>query len=331
MSYIFIEEKNKEPKYKQIVASIELGITNGSLKRGDKLPSINAIREEFKVSRDTVLLGYNELKTRGIIQSVAGKGYYIKNENISVKQKVFLLFDEFNSFKEDLYNSFINAIDDNIMVDIFFHHFNYDVFSKLIYDNTGNYHSYIIMPANLKDTGIVVEKLPFERVCILDQINEDLLDYKSIYQNFEQDIYTSLSKGLALLKKYQSLILFQDKKQPLGMQKGFISFCENFNFDYQILDDLKERTPKKGEVYIIPDDKNLIRIIQKIKKSPLSLSKDIGLIAYNDNLLKEVVEGGITTITTDFIAMGTKLAELLNSKKALKIENTCKFIKRDSL
>ena len=81
-------------------------------------------------------------------------------EDVLVKRKVFLLFDELNSFKEDLYNSFLQNLTNNVQVDIFFHHFNIAVFKKLISDNIGNYSSYVIMPANLKDVKSTIENLP---------------------------------------------------------------------------------------------------------------------------------------------------------------------------
>ena len=94
---------------------------------------------------------------------------------------------------------------------------------------------------------------------------------------------------------------------------------------------LEKRTPKKGEVYIVLDDENLIRIIKKIKKVQFVLTKDIGIISFNDTILKEVVENGITTISTDFKLMGKKLAEMILTNEQLKIENPKKLILRNSL
>ncbi|OUR94573.1 transcriptional regulator [Flavobacteriales bacterium 34_180_T64] len=332
MSVISIKEGLGIPKYKQIIISIETAIVDGVYKRGDKLPSINSVRNRFSLSRDTILFAYNDLKARGIIQSIPGKGYYLINENVSVAQKIFLLFDELNTFKEDLYNSFLNNLDPNIEVDIYFHHFNYDVFSKLIYDNLGSYNSYIIMPANLDNTDIVINKLPQDKVYILDQTHLELAQYPAIYQNFEKDIFNSLTKGIRLLKKYQSLVLlFPEHKQPQGMRKGFNIFCKMHSFDHEIVDSIKQRAPKKGEVYLIPDDRNLIVIIKKIKELKLRLGKDIGIISYNDTLLKEIVEGGITTISTDFNKMGQLLAQMVLNKEHVKIENPNTLIIRNSL
>tara|TARA_R110002050_G_scaffold39757_1_gene97433 strand:+ start:7437 stop:7661 length:225 start_codon:yes stop_codon:yes gene_type:complete len=72
-------------------------------------------------------------------------------------------------------------------------------------------------------------------------------------------------------------------------------------------------------------------IIKKIKEDKLTLSKDIGIISYNDTLLKEIVEGGITTISTDFNIMGERLAQMILHKEQLQIENINALILRNSL
>ncbi|MDY8137966.1 GntR family transcriptional regulator [Aquimarina sp. 2201CG5-10] len=332
MNPISIRSNTSVPKYKQIIVSVEEAILNGVYKRDDKLPSINSIRNRFSLSRDTVLLAYNDLKLRGIIQAIPGKGYYIKSENISTVQKIFLLFDELNAFKEDLYNSFLSNLDEGVEVDIFFHHFNLSVFSKLIYDNIGIYHSYIIMPANLKNTHLVIEKLPTKRVYILDQTHKGLQRYPGIFQNFEKDLHKALHIGLELLKKYQNLVLlFEKDKQPTGILKGFKKFCIDKGFKHEVIDQLNDRIFKSGEVYLIPDDRNLIRIIKKVKEQKLVLCEDIGIVSYNDTLLKEIVEGGITTISTDFKKMGERLAQMIMQKENLKIENPNHLIIRNSL
>ena len=117
---ITIKKKIGVPKYKQIINSIEDAILSGALQKGDQIPSINSIKETHKLSRDTVLMAFNELKNRGIIQSIVGKGYYVASEHINVTQKIFLLFDELNSFKEDLYNSFLENLGGNYSSGYFF-------------------------------------------------------------------------------------------------------------------------------------------------------------------------------------------------------------------
>ncbi|TXG38753.1 GntR family transcriptional regulator [Seonamhaeicola maritimus] len=329
---IKIKSKIGIPKYKQIINSIEEMIVTGVLQKGDQIPSINKIKNDHNLSRDTVLMAFNELKNRGIIQSVVGKGYYVSSENVSVSQKIFLLFDELNSFKEDLYNSFLENLGNDIQVDIYFHHFNKNSFSKLIQENVGDYNYYVIMPANMEGTNDDIQNLPEDKVYILDQIHDDLTKYSAVYQNFDKAIFNNLTKANHLIKKYKKLVLvFNKNKQPKGMRNGFIMFCEENNKSYELVNDLTDRELQKGEAYIMPDDKSLLRVIKKMKESQLELVNDIGVISYNDTLLKEIVEGGITTISTDFNAMGKRLAEMILDKEQGQIENPNKLIIRNSL
>ena len=332
MKIVTLKDKSGIPKYKQIIASIEDAIIKGALKKGDKLPSLNSIKNQHSLSRDTVVAAFNELKTRGIVQSIVGKGYYVTSEDIKVNQKIFLLFDELNSFKEDLYNSFLTGMGENVQVDIFFHHFNTDVFSKLINDNAGDYSYYIIMPANIKGTENVISRLPNDKVYILDQMHLELMAYPSIHQNFKKDIYQGLQDGLKQIKKYKKVILLYNKeRQPKGILDGFNLFCTHNNIQSEIIDTLKDRALSKGELYILLDDKNLIRIIKQIKEEQLTLVQDIGIISYNDTLLKEIVEGGITTISTNFNLMGHRLAEMILNNEFAQIENPNSLIIRKSL
>ncbi len=332
MSVIEIKENIGLPKYKQIIKSIEGAILNGVYKQGDKLPSVNSVRNRFSLSRDTVLLAYNDLKLRGIIQSYPGKGYYVKTENISTTQKIFLLFDELNAFKEDLYNSFLENLVEGVEVDIFFHHFNYNLFDKLIHDNLGIYNTYIIMPANLKNTNRIIGNLSSHRVYILDQTHKELSKYSGIFQNFEKDIVAGLEEARPLLEKYKKMkFIVNEVKEPEGLYTGFKQFVSKTNFDGEIIKSIENIKLQEGDVYLIPDDRNLIRIIKKIKEQKMILAKNVGIISYNDTLLKEIVEGGITTISTDFNYMGKRLAEMVLEKQSVKIENPNRLILRNSL
>lgn len=332
MGIVTIKDKSGIPKYKQIVASIEDAIIKGELKKGDRLPSLNSVKNQHSLSRDTVLTAFNELKTRGIIQSIVGKGYYVTSEDIDVNQKVFLLFDEFNSFKEDLYNSFLAGMGENVQVDIFFHHFNIDVFNRLISDNAGDYSYYVIMPANLIGTENVIKRLPNEKVYILDQMHSELMDYPSVHQNFKKDIYQGLQAGLNQIKKYQqAILLYDEKRQPKGILDGFNLFCSHYSIQNEVIDTLNNRELSKGELYILLEDKNLIRIIKRLKEQDLTLAEEIGIISYNDTLLKEIVEGGITSISTNFNLMGERLAEMILNNEFAQVENPNSLIIRNSL
>ena len=188
------------------------------------------------------------------------------------------------------------------------------------------------MPANLKDVHLVLEKLPKESVYILDQTQKELSRYPSVAQNFKEDVIFGLTESYQLLKKYDKIVfVYVKEKQPKEMLKGFKKFCKTHSFEYEIISSLVEKEITKGDAYLIPDDRTLIRLIKTIRDNKLVLTKDIGIISYNDTLLKEIVEGGITTISTDFNKMGENLAKMVMEKENKKIHNPCLFMKRNSL
>jgi DNA-binding transcriptional regulator YhcF (GntR family) len=297
MNIISIQNNLGLPKYKQIILSIEKAIEDGKLTKGDKLPSVNKVCLAFSLSRDTVLQGYDELKKRGIIYAIPGKGYYVKSLETSIKQKIFLLFDELNIFKEDIYNSFLKNIGKNAQVDIFFHHFNVPVFKKLIDDSNGNYTKYILMPTNLIDIVDSIKTLPVNDVIILDQTNPDLKMYPAIYQNHQKDIFEGLYKGRSRLNKYKKLILiFPGFREPLGMKIGFENFCKEHYFDYEIITQFTDHEIAIGDLYVIPNDRDLVGVIEDARNHNFKLGVDFGIISYNETPLKKVVAQGLSLI-----------------------------------
>lgn len=330
MSLLKVKESSL-PKYKQIVAHIEDMIASKQLLVGDKLPSLNEIKNKQSLSRDTVLTAFNELKNKGIIQSVVGKGYYVLTDEIKTTKKLFLLFDELNPFKEELYNSIISHLGADFEVDVYFHHFNEKHFQKLIQESIGHYSYYVIMPGNLKNAHVSVQVLPKENVYILDQTNSNLTEYYSVYQDFQSDLFDGLSNCLPELRKYDLLNLVVSDKQPEGFTNGFVAFCHQYGFGHRVFPDLTQKELEGGEVYIVFEDQDLIKIIKKARAKNWTSGNEFGLISYNETPLKEIIENGITTLSTDFFEMGQRLAQMIKTNSGKQIKNNFKIYKRNSL
>ncbi len=329
---IQIDDSLGIPKYRQIINSVYRSILSGKLKHGDKIPSLNQICAEYDLSRDTVMVAFNELKAKGVINSIPGKGYYISSTEVNIDERIFVLFDELNAFKEDLYTSFLNSLDIKSNVDIYFHHFNYQVYKDLISESVGKYTSYVIMPATFDYTADLLSSLPKDNVYILDRMKEDLVDYPVVYQDFESDVYNALVEGEELVKKYDKLIMvFPGGKEPEGRMTGFERFCKERGIECEILRSLIGREIQKGEAYFVPSDRNLVRLVKMADQKKFSLGKDFGIVSFNDTMLKEVVAGGITTISTDFELMGSTLAKMIIEKRNEQISNPSKLIRRNSL
>ncbi|NEW85619.1 MAG: GntR family transcriptional regulator, partial [Mariniphaga sp.] len=166
---IQFEDNLPIPKYRQIIDAIQQKIKAGDLKKGDKIPSLNQFCKQYGLSQDTVLMAYNELKSKGIITSQVGKGYYIQNENTDFKHKVLLVFDRLTAYKEELYDSFKEALKKDGNEQIFFHHNNLKMFQTIIDGSIGDYSEYVIMPIDHPEVPELIAKLPANKVFILDQ------------------------------------------------------------------------------------------------------------------------------------------------------------------
>ncbi len=330
-----INEHSIVPKYEQIVQSIIIMLEKGQLKKGDVLPSLNTTYKKLGVSRDTLITAYKSLQDMGIVGSRHGKGFFISSTDTHRKTRIFLLFDVMNSYKEVLYRSFINSLDDSFQVDIYFHYYNRAVFEKLIVDNLDIYDFYVIMPHFNEDVSHVVFQIPFNKLVIIDnEIKSKLSGYASIHQNFENDIYNSFQKNESLLKKYNKFFFVANNTFQFIPKKiiiGFNKFCKDYGFDSELVPEILPKIIQKSALYIVFNDRDLAKILSELKHKKLILGKDIGVISYDDTPLKEVLENGITVASTNFVAMGEIAASFIKGVTFKKVENKFELILRCSL
>lgn len=195
--------KNNESKYKQVVNFVIDGIAEGKHPEGglDTLDQ-RIPRELPSLARHRVRRAERTQIAPGILASTPGVGYYIASARIPSEQNIFLLFNEFNEFKEDLYNSFMEHVGKGVSVDLYFHNYNRRVFDALVTDANGKYTTYIIMPASSPASRRCSKA--FRGGCSwLDHFHPELLGrYSSVAQNFEKDTYEALCHGLRHIRKY---------------------------------------------------------------------------------------------------------------------------------
>jgi GntR family transcriptional regulator len=55
---------------------------------GDALPGIRPLAEQLRVNRNTVAKAYAELESQGVIETVAGKGCFVRANNSPLKKEV---------------------------------------------------------------------------------------------------------------------------------------------------------------------------------------------------------------------------------------------------
>lgn len=333
-----IQENSRIPKYQQLIDNIIADIEEGILKYGDKLPSINETSEDLYLSRDTVERAYKKLRDLGVIVAVRGKGYYITSVESLEKLKILLIFNKLSNYKKIVYQSFVETLGEKATVHIHIHHYEAAIFNNILMENLGKYHFYVIIPHftdNGSETLELINKIPKERLVLLDKNLEQIHgDYISVYQDFQNDIYEALTQGVDLLKKYKKLVFILPEdpgKKKLNIQLGFKKFCGANKLEYAVIENDEFVEVQKGEVYISTEESDLVSNIKFARKKHLKIGKDIGIVSFNDTPLKEVLENGISVISTNFVRMGSLAAELILEKRRLKVRNEFSFIRRNSL
>ncbi|MFN8346126.1 MAG: GntR family transcriptional regulator [Spirosomataceae bacterium] len=327
---------DKLPKYKQIVRSVMRDIERGVLKKGDQLPSISELSIEYLLARDTVEKAYRELRTRGHITSVQGKGYYIQS-NHDKKIKILLIFNKLSSYKKIIYYSFLKALGDNAAVDLQIHHYSAGRFQEIIEQNLGKYNYYVVMPHFTQDLEKAdyletLKRIPAEELVLLDRDIPELPQPSlSIYQNFDKDIFEALENANDLLSKYRQLVLVfpNDANYPTEIVRGFRNFCINYHKDFAVKDSVYNEILKAGTAYIVVEENDLAELVKKVRSTGYGLGNEIGMISFNETTLKELL--GITVISTDFETMGRTAATLLLNQQRIKVKNPFYMIRRGSL
>ncbi len=343
--YIQINQDSRIPKYRQIIDSIIHNISIGNLKMNQKIPSINMFSEEFGLSRDTVEKAYNILKDKKIISPVRGKGYYITRTKLISKINILFLINKLSNYKMRIYNSFINSIrGEEVHTDLHIYHCNESLFLNLLEKNLRAYDYYVIMPhfnsedfKHISSTDKVIKainKIPKEKLVIMDNKLELEKETIQIYQDFENDIYNALNEGLDKILTYKKLLFVYPENlvypYPRRTLHGFRKFCVEHSIDFEVLNEIYEDTVlKKGDLFITIQESDLVNLVNQIRDRKLVLGKDIGIISYNDTPLKELLD--ITVISTNFTVMGETAAQMILSKTKGEVKNPFDFIDRGSM
>ncbi|MEG0994320.1 MAG: GntR family transcriptional regulator [Bacteroidales bacterium] len=304
-------------KVRQLADLIAHSISAGEFQKGEFLPSINVLSAQYEVSRDTVFKAFLELRERGFIAAVHGKGYYV-TEQIT---NVLLLLDEFSPFKDDLFNSFTKRLSANHKVDLLFHQYNEKLFRSIIRESLGRYSKYVVMNFHNELFSDILNQIDPEQLLLLDFGNFEKGNISHIMQDFDQGFYFGMFQAREQFRKYKKLILvFPDSsKHPQTTKAYFGQFCTDFEYEYEIISTVEHRMIQSGEAYIVINTPDLVEIVKRARLFGARFGEDIGLMAYNDMPAYEVIDNGITSLSVDFCEMGRMAADFVLEDKPVQI------------
>src|SRR5262245_29375006 len=80
--------KSGKAVYLQLVDQVKVAAASGVVRGGDALPGIRPLAEELRLNRNTVAKAYATLESQGIVETVAGKGCFVRANHSSLKKDI---------------------------------------------------------------------------------------------------------------------------------------------------------------------------------------------------------------------------------------------------
>ena len=80
--------KSGKPAYLQLVDQVKAAAASGALQPGEALPSIRPLAEELRLNRNTVAKAYSELESQGVIETLPGKGSFLRQNHSPLRKEI---------------------------------------------------------------------------------------------------------------------------------------------------------------------------------------------------------------------------------------------------
>jgi DNA-binding transcriptional regulator YhcF (GntR family) len=331
---VSLQADAQTPKYQQLVERVVTGLRTGALRKGDRLPSINAACRTFGLSRDTVVKAYERLREMRYLSAIHGKGFFLRTDAVDPRIRTFVLFDTLNAYKEKVFAGLADTVSRRADLDVCFHHFNPGLFRRLLLEARRRYDRYVVMPFPAPEVEEALEALEPERLLVLD-IRACIPDERAswIVQNFDGQLVEALQSGRERLRRYRRLTLVfpPDNHDPVEIQDAIQRFGRLAGLETSVVPRLTEHMVRAGTAYLVLDEKDLVSLVKRCNATGLRLGEDVGVLSYNDTPLKEVVAGGISVVSVDFYGLGVRAGQHLLDPRPVHEVVPTRLLLRSSL
>lgn len=334
-SYIHrLRSVNTLSKHEQIINGVIEAIEQEFFKVGDQLPSINVMVEEVGYARKTIVNAYEELKDRGLVESKKNKGYFIISKETHQRKKVALLMYAFERFQEAFYNTLRTELGESVQIDVFFHHSNLQVFESILTNIYGKYGIYVIAPIENPKVAEQLKRIPPEKLVIVDRNLPIGNEYNYVTQEFEHSTKQLMVELMPRIQAFNKVILFfrSDRDYPDGVLEAFHQLVGEHQLNAEVQSQYEPGSVQTGSLYVFVSDSDMWNILLDCRNQSLKIGKEVGLLSFNDHIMKDLIFDGITTISTSFMDMAketaARIGDMSNPKSVII---PTRLVKRNSL
>lgn len=300
-----VDFNSRLPKYRQVILAITRDVRKAILRPGDKIPSINEASSECYLSRDTVEKAYKELSRRGIIRSVPGKGFFVSETVFDNPLKILLVFDRLDDSRWKLYHALNQCLEGAELTMMSYEH-NYRMLTLSLQEHQDDFDFFIVIPhffAYQDDLRKAFEAVTPERLIVLTHAVDGLDDQTSQF-TFDRRVAweQALKKVEERFSHYKRMVLYfpEDFSFPQEILEAVEAFCESAQLPLKVQQEWDQRKVQTGDVCLVLEDETLSSLLEVMGERGLEPGKDIGIVSFDDNPLKEALAGGISTLGYDY-------------------------------
>lgn len=323
----------KMTKHEQFVQGVINAVDNKVVAVGDLLPSVNKLMKELGFARETVVRGYKALMKRGIVESQNRRGFFIASADTGQICRIALLLYAFDTFQETFYKTFKKNLAADVHLDVFFHHNNIDILDTIIGNIRGKYSMYVIAPIPNPRTEEILRNIPLNKFLMIDRFEPMEGDFSYVTQEFEESTYKVFGELKDVIKRYSEFVFYYrpSTDTPIEILRAFKKFIKEHHIKGVIQTEYTPGTIEKDKVYFTINNTELWAMLKDCVLKGLDPGTDVGILSHNDDMVKEIICGGITTYSADFKLMAEKAACFISSGTMIKETIPTVLIRRKSL
>lgn len=331
-----VDFDSRLPKYRQVILAISRDIRRAVLTPGDKIPSINEASSECYLSRDTVEKAYKELSRRGIIRSIPGKGFFVSETVFDNPLKILLVFDKLDESRWKLFNE-LNECLGNAELTMMSYEHNYRMLNLSLEEHKDDFDFFIVIPhffAYQEDLTRAFSAIAPERLIVLthavagldDQTSQFTFDRKVEWQK----ALSSISDKASAFSRF--LLFFPDDfRFPQEIYEAVEAFCTSVNMPFKSLSEFDAKKIKSGDLILCLEDETLSDVVAFAAKHQWEPGKDLGIISFEDDPMKDLMGGGITTVGYNYREIAELTSDRIQTGNPLSYRFPLQWTHRKSL
>jgi GntR family transcriptional regulator len=116
--FLRIREDSDSPIYQQIIDQVKAQVADGTLAKGERLPSVRELARDLNINVNTVYKAYRELETQSIVRMRVGFGVTViaeRQDHLKASDREKMIQEMVDHLKVEAYHL---GFDENYLIDL---------------------------------------------------------------------------------------------------------------------------------------------------------------------------------------------------------------------